>query len=154
LLRDLGFSSNPDAEESPQERGFFCPQIGDAGLFLTEGQLEALLKEGFDLLFEVCGQGLAAGHALDPVIGISQVFTPDEVGVIGLHRRERPHLFDDLFEGFRSGFSTLQHASLFAGESVVGGVAALSLTLFQRSSPLLQEFVELMEIDVRQQGAD
>jgi hypothetical protein len=74
-------------EASPQEKGFLGSCIGNMRLLFVESKVEMLLQEGCNFLFDFLRQGAIPTESDNPVVGISQVFDPNEVRIIDVGGR-------------------------------------------------------------------
>src|SRR5947209_6566402 len=83
-LFHFGLSAISNFERGPQEERLLSSRVGNAGFFLTQGELEIIAQKCFNFLFDLLGQGVASPYPDEPIVGISQVSHPDIFRVVDL----------------------------------------------------------------------
>jgi len=137
-----------------EEPGLFGPGMSDQGLFRGHFQFELISQELFQLDLDLFGLILRAGETQEEVVGISDVPKPSIVGIILVTVSDPSGLDLEGFQGilFRPTFSELLD---FGDEPDVILVPTPDISLgILRNEGLFDEFIEPVQVDVREQWAN
>jgi hypothetical protein len=148
LQGQFGFCPCSQFQPCSQEESFFGSGVGDMRFFLAESKLQVVTQEGFDFLFDLFGERVASPYSNNPIIGIPQIFDPDEARIVYLKSWKLPHLLTDALKLLCLRFSAFDHAALLPGEPLIGDVAHLSLALFMLCAKTFNELIEFMKVSV------
>jgi hypothetical protein len=129
LQHYLSITPTSDLENGSQEERFLRSRIRNMGFLLAECQLEFFPQKRFDFLFDVLCQSATPTYPDHPIVGISQVFDPDKIGIIYLCGWRGPHPFEDLLEFLGLRFPTVYHALLPVKNALVARISVFRFPL-------------------------